>query len=220
MSTYTLDDTAGRLRDGQLLDRARPGKADPLHQGRAADPAGHPPVGQPLDPAGLDEGQRRQHEERRADPDGLRAVPGPVRRGVREGRAEDRGGPPAERAGLRQREVDPGAVHQLLQDVPGAALRAAERAGRDLVRNDVRAGRRHDRDHAGRGHRGDEVRQGVRPAVESADHRRGSRVEGPGLADRAQVRQLQLRDALLGPEPLQRRTCPRTITRTAKKAGS
>ena len=35
MSWYTLDDTARRLHDGELLHRARPGKADPVHQGGA-----------------------------------------------------------------------------------------------------------------------------------------------------------------------------------------
>ena len=71
---------------GQLLDRARQGQADPVHQGGAGRASEHSPVGDPLDGSDLDEAgavrvgghddavRRRLDQDRRADDDGARTV--------------------------------------------------------------------------------------------------------------------------------------------------
>ena len=91
MSWYTLDDTAEpRLFDVQVLDRARPAEADPVHQRRPArsGPDLHLWASPWVAPSWMD-GQQFEHEERRADATGLRPLSRQVRAGVR-GRSASR----------------------------------------------------------------------------------------------------------------------------------
>ena len=74
---------------------------------------------------------------------------------------------------------------------PTFAQREPHRRG--LVRNDVGARRRQHRHGGGGRHGGARLRQGLRPAVEPADHRGDAGAQGHGHADGAPVRQLQLR---------------------------
>ena len=221
-SWYTLDDTAGDYTMAKLLHRPRPAKADPVHQGGAAGQARPPSVGEPVGRARLDDGQQLEHEERRADAAApTRSTwPGSSRSTRKEGLKIEAIHPQNE-PGYARVHWTQSLFIDFIKTYLGPTFAAAKPHRRDLVRDDVEGSGRHQHRQGGRDRCGGAaVRQGLRRAVEPASRRRDAGAEGPRHADGAPVRQLQLRDARTGTRAGTTRASRRTITSTARRAGS